>query len=346
VTANLGAEQLFESDARHVRSEIADRIVEMMVGHYFDESVASGVSAVRPDGMPGADCDDDRLLALISEIDTPAAAVPNRGVSSMSRPLPLYIIGDSTSVVFRNVAYEIEGLRPLSAIVSHIRQFCACDLSDGFGRLNPSVLNALLLSEVLSMTAEGSYAVNRQYEQIFPVAESPDTPYLVFVMGQFDVTMLGERVDLGVIDLPDYCRPERYPERRHDDVPYEVARAAAADHLRSFEAGLTILHSFGLKNIAVHMLAQFGETVSLLAKGREAEEFARTQGLIIVYNHALAAACERSSVTFVDFSDDVCVRRGELDPRFALDAKHLNSEASVIAVRRTLEAFAGRAVLA
>ena len=80
VTANLGAEKLFVADGRHVTDAVADRVTRLFGATYFGvreraEPVAgpTGHGAV---ASLAADCDEDRLLALLAS--ERAAAAPHR----------------------------------------------------------------------------------------------------------------------------------------------------------------------------------------------------------------------------------------------------------------------------
>ena len=70
------------------------------------------------------------------------------------------------------------------------------------------------------------------------------------------------------------------------------------------------------------------------------------QRAVIVMNHCIAGICERVGVLHVDIWADVTRDDGWRDPRYTLDAGHLNFEASALSVRRLLDAFAAQRGLA
>ena len=352
VMANLGAEKLFAADGRHVTDAVADRVTRLFAATYFGLQKLP-MPAVPPAAdrafLPFAtDCDEDRLLALLAaERATNAASRSSAAAESLEHAVPLYFLGDSSTLAFRDAVYRFA--QHESVFIGralYTPSLYAGELVDDQGMLNAAVLTQLVSAGVLKRTAgPAGYAVQSEHSHMMGFTNDLRlSPPLTLCCGGFDATRLLTELDLAIIDVPDALLRGLPSTPRVSDVPFEAAVALASTLLRPFERGLQLLKSYGLQRLAVHTIAPVNLEPAFWHPNPWHDLVPIAQRGAIVMNYCIARSCERAGVTHIDTWPDVVGADGWRDPRFTLDAGHLNDAASVLSVGRLLDAFAAKTV--
>ena len=346
VTANLGAEKLFAADGRHVTDAVADRVTRLFAATYFGvhapaEPAAAATGAAAAASLM-ADCDEDRLLALLTAERAAAAPRPAAGATEVEHAIPLYFVGDSGCVVFRDALYRDS--RRDAVFVGrglHTPSLYAGELVDAQGNLNAAVTAQLVLAGVLRKDGPDAYVVQPEYSRL--VGYSDDlrlSPPIVLCCGGFDAHRLLTELGAATVAIPDSLAHGLRATPRAGDVAFEDAVAAAERSLQPFEAGLRLLKSYGLRHVAVHMVVPWNLEPSGWHPNPWHDLVEITQRCQIVINFCIARICERAGAVHVDTWRDLVGPDGWRDPRFTLDTGHVNYAASVLAVERILNAFA------
>ena len=348
VTANLGGETLYAADGRHVVGTVADRVTRLFAASYFgfdDATPPAGADETeRLTAALAGDCDEDRLLALLSaERARSIARGPRAEVGSVEHPTPLFFVGDSGSVTFRDSLYRLPQF-PDTFVGRglHTPGLYAGELADADGRLNAAVLAALVSAGVLRTAGRDAYSVQPDYNRMLGLAGGLRmSPPVTLFCGALDANRLWTLLDSALIEIPAALGRGAWPHRT-DDVPFDEAVAIALPMLERFELGLRLLKSYGLEHLAVHVTTPLADEPAAWHANPWHDLIAIAQRALIVINHCIAQICERVGVLHVDIWPDVTGADGWRDPRYTLDAGHLNFEASLLSVGRLLDAFAAQ----
>jgi hypothetical protein len=345
VVANVGGERFFAPDGRHVRDEVADRIVRLLVESYFGLAEAEGPKASEAHLEAADDCDEDRLLKLLERNRSRAPAAPahvGRG-ERVAHPIPLYFAGDSGTFGFRNCIFSVPGYRqPFVGCTLHARALQAAELTDHAGRLNATMLTLLVDANLLTANGHDSYRVTIDAAQ----ERFRKDPPLLLYCGSHDIYgyLQGDLAGYS-IELPAHVRPRDYPVPHVGQISFDDAKGVALGSLGPFERGLRLLRSYGFANLAVHMCVPPGREISYFYPNPWSDMHT-TYALRIVMNAAIAEICAKVEVPFVDIWSSIVGADGLRDTSFTFDSAHLNARASILSVRRMLEMLEGRAVYA
>jgi hypothetical protein len=348
VTANLGGETLYAADGRHVVDAVADRVTRLFAATYFGlgdaPQPATADETARLAAVAG-DCDEDRLLALLSAERARAATPgPRAEAASVEHPIPLFFVGDSGSVTFRDSLYRFPQY-PDTFVGRglHTPGLYAGELADEDGRLNAAVVAALVSAGVLRTECRDAYSVQPDYNRMLGLAGDLRTsPPVTLFCGSLDANRLWTSLDSALIEIPAALGRGAWLPHRADDVPFDEAAAIALGMLERFELGLRVLKSYGLQHLAVHMIPPLAEEPAPWHANPWHDLIGVAQRASIVMNHCIARICERVGVVHVDIWPEVTRDDGWRDPRYTLDAGHLNFEASALSVGRLLDAFAAQ----
>ncbi len=345
VTANLGAENFFAKDGRHLIDAVAERVTSLFAATYFDIEAKHGFNLANISdhgGMSATDCDEDRLLALI-ETDR-GKLVVNRDAAAgemLAHPLPLFFVGDSGCLVFRDCLFRFPQLEhALIGRTLHTPSLFAGELVDSNDRLNTAVLMQLLSISMLQEVDRGSYRINPMYNgtprnKNDRLALSP--PVTLFC-GSNDTNRLILELNSAHIDLPPELRRGYYAPRPGKVIGFGEAVAIAYRLLAPFERGLRLMRSFGISNLAVHTLPPFSREPSVLHPNPWYDMMDLVQGASITMNHCIKAICKRVGIVHIDIWSQVVEEDGWRNPAYTLDPWHLNSRAALLSVRQIVEA--------
>lgn len=346
VTANLGGEKLFAADGRHLVDAVADRVTRLFAATYFNVAAPPQLSAAadpqRAVASLAGDCDEDRLLALLAaDRGSPAAGASTGPGANAEHAIPLYFIGDSGCVVFRDALYRFAdhpGVFVGRGL--HTPGLYAGELVDREGKLNGAVAAQLLGAGVLRHAGRDSYAVQPDYSRMLGLGgDLRLSPPVTLFCGALDANRLAVHFDFAMIEIPASLGRGTFPPRRDSDVPFDHAVAIAFELLAPFERALELLVSFGLSHLAVHMLTPQSQEQAMWHPNPWHQLVTIVQRASIVIDYCMAQICARVGVLHVDIWPGVTGADGWRDPRYSLDAGHLNYAASRLAVERLLGAF-------
>ncbi|MDB5069327.1 MAG: hypothetical protein JWM87_438 [Candidatus Eremiobacteraeota bacterium] len=348
VMQNLGGEQLFAD--RQPTDEIADRVVRFFVRDYFGDAVASR-TAVQPAHAAAPrngerPCDEDVLLDLIAAGDarrgeqavSALRAGGGAAVEQIAHPVPLYFLGDSNTLIFKDRVFSVPGSpAPYLGRTMHTPGLGAFDLCDADGNLNFIVLSRLVGEHLLIADGNGSWRayarIGTQALNFVQDAEGRvrrDPPILLFC-GVFDWLLFFQEIG-----------GREVGSEAPDAVGFDAAVTIAARYLEPLERGLLLLRSYGLRNVCLH---------SIQPPSPDDEAFrnaffpctarARYQTVRLM-NHLLRGVCERTGTPFVDLWPLVTGADGMVDSRYCFDPVHLNLDAALLTIEVLVETLRAR----
>ncbi len=351
VNANLGNERFFEEDGRHVRDAVTERVTRSFVVNYFGEErpSANGTAASRASASSDATirdpyCDEDTLLELVASHDRSARPRKHNGVVELARPSPLYFVGDSHSLVFRDrlIAMEDSDRRYYCKTLYTARLY-GRDLCDARGALNPAVMSALLSDRLIMPIGNRIAVYQRNENAVLDVGQEAfgaalDDPPVTLFCGSYDChTFVEETGSREILLPPEIPQPTLPFEDRSTALEFERAVEVASKIIAPVEAGLRFLRSCGLQNLFLHSLPPpalgSGDVDTLVVPSLLAQYQA-----VALMNHLLRDICRRTAVTFIDIWPLVVDRAGLRDDRYHLD-DHLNGDAAMLSIEFILRSI-------
>jgi hypothetical protein len=264
--------------------------------------------------------------------------------SEVTRATPIYLIGDSQTLIFRDRIYRVDDGRHSREYIARVRYcpgLCASNFTADDGALHPDVLSALR-SELLIVDGESGEptaihrAPSRQWRELATVEDRPRTaPVVVFLCGSLDTINIGKELANIGTELPDEAALSRDPSSLE-------ALVAAKSRVRPLERGLLLLKSWGLDRLFVHSVVppqaddeaffgHFGFHMMLRTRIRLLREI----------NLALDAAARRANCTFID-TWPYTAPSEVLSPEYVHDSFHSNERAALITVKALMRALAAR----
>ncbi|HWT04842.1 MAG TPA: GSCFA domain-containing protein, partial [Xanthomonadales bacterium] len=357
VMQNLGGEPLFAGDARRPTDAVADRVVRFFVHDYFAEAIAPQALLLTPPAQTATAndlCDEDLLLERIAADErggasrTPLMLAPvhrNGDVEQVAHPIPLYFVGDSNSLAFKDRVFAMPGSETLYiGRTLHTPGLGAFDLCDIEGRLNENVLMRLVGEHLIVADDKGGW---RAYERVGDVPldyvqESEGRtrlhPPLLFFCGMFDWLCFYEEIGGRDVALPaEIVAADMYPADEAGMVDFDSAATIAGRYLEPLERGLRLLRSYGLRNLCLHSVQPPLPDDELFGRYFFPSTLSSRYRSMRLMNYLLRGVCERTGVSFIDLWPLVTNSDGILDLRYSFDAVHLNLEAGLLTVKLLLE---------
>jgi hypothetical protein len=352
VMQNVGGEQFFAADGRHVTDATADIVTQGFIEHYFGERVSLGdppapkappVDAVAPAASRersqslGAECDEDVLLDLIHAAD----AIPVRS-SAVSRqiahPSPIYFVGDSNSVIYRDRIFELPGSdRRYLGRTLHTPALGAVMLCGSDGALNPNLVTALVGEQLLIADGLGGWTkFERGLNQGLKILRKADErerddPPVVLFCGSFDQWRIIEELGTHEIRIPSEIGLGPSAPARADALSFEDGVALAMPYVAPLEHGLRILRSAGLR-IFLHSLAPpVDEHASLAGTLQLGASYAQRCQVGNLIRHLMREICERTGTIFIDVWPPLAAGAA-FDALYMLDHTHLNLAGALFAI--------------
>ena len=267
----------------------------------------------------------------------------------VQRPTPIYFIGDSFALIFRDRVYQTNGAPPRAyqARILYQPGLALEHFSDAGGALHPGVQRALLAEGILVETDRGTEAYHTtsflHWRQVAVAEGRPrKPPALVILLGHFDVAAFEMREGLDLsFEMPPDCRPAPLPQAldaRCISLDYSLARFG--ELVAPLIRGLGYLKDLGCSRILVHSLQPMpvdGEALARNALSRNAT--APRYAAMILFNYVLERACREAGVTFVDVWDELTANGVLRDDLVHVDRVHLNERAAHISMERLLAAL-------
>ncbi len=268
----------------------------------------------------------------------------------VQRPTPIYFIGDSFSLVFRDRVYVDESSPPRAyqARILYQPGLALERFTSNDGALHPDIDRALRAESLLVETDRGTEAYHTtaflHWRQVAIAEGRPRrAPVLMVMLGHFDVASfeLREGLDLA-FELPPDARPlplAQSPDARV--IPLAQSLAAFAENVRPAMEGLRYLKALGFSNIFVHSVQPMpveGEALARNALSRNAT--APRYAAMILFNYVLERACAEAGVIFLDVWDEL-TEGGLLRADYVhVDRVHLNEKAALVSMSRLIAALA------
>ena len=360
VMQNLGGEPLFAAGGRRPTDAVADRVVRFFVRDYFGEAIA-------PRALPPAAkaatanelCDEDVLLERIAADErgriarTPLSLAPshrNGAVEQVAHPIPLYFVGDSNSLMFRDRVFAAPDSETLYiGRTLHTPGLGAFDLCDIEGRLNEYLLTRLIGEHLLMADDKGGWTAYQRvggapldFVQESEGRARPHPPVLLFC-GIFDWLCFYEEIGARDVALPaEVLAADMYAADEAGMLDFDSAATIAGRYLEPLERGLRLLRSYGLRNLCLHSVQPPFPDDELFGRYFFPSTLSSRYRSVTLMNYLLRGVCERTGVAFIDLWPLVTNSDGILDLRYSFDAVHLNLEAGQLTVKVLLETIAAR----
>jgi hypothetical protein len=287
-----------------------------------------------------------RAKAMV-EAQLPAAETANRNTIELNlidRPLRLYVVGDSHCLPLRDlIVSDSFTERTYMVFSKYVVGQTASDMSKG-GKVSREFLAAIESEEILrdghftfSSLQKNDLAVS------FAAGEAALAPLLVISAGDIDLRagLLPKLSDRYDILLP-FKTP--YGARKDSQImPYAVVSKIARAALQPLGDAVEHLTQMGLSRALV---------LPIVPPTVDQRRFEALHGFAcpvetrykatVAFNRTLAEICAASGATFLDIWPEYLDENGYLRPEFELDGVHLNRSASMITVRRIIEAALGK----
>ena len=274
-------------------------------------------------------CDEDELLRMVSEAPPRSPARSSRG-DQLYRVPPIYFIGDSRAVPFRNSLYVSEfTLRTYQLRSVHLRALHAADFYSPGNGLNLPLMNALATDMAVITRDEGARWA----------AEDEAAPLVLFC-GLYDVLRVLD--ELG----PDAAIPGwDAMSRRYDHGTTPASRTVSAEEavqrafarMEPLATAIEALQAMGFVHIFVHGFprARRGERFQRLYGKLKARRQHDTNTLLkvhMLFDEVARSIARRTSTRYVAGAVDA---NGEILEHVTEDYAHYNAR-GVREVARTI----------
>ena len=272
----------------------------------------------------------------------------------LQRPSPIYFIGDSFTLVFRDRVY-LDGGTPAHAHIGrslYVDHFRLREFTKPDGSLHPAIAQALDSEHLTVPTENGGIAAyhtttDTRWRHV-AVADGRlrRPPTMVFLAGHLDLVEYGMLVGKNVtVELPADCRPAPLPTPEGTQViPLSVSLPAFEEFFRPLVRGLRSLQELGFSRMFVHSMQPPPVDDEVLQRNDLADTYTacRYAGMVL-FNYVLAKMCADVGVQFLDVWD-AQTQNGVLRSDLAhVDRVHLNERAALITMEHLFDALAAGA---
>lgn len=271
----------------------------------------------------------------------------------ISRPFPLYMIGDSHSLIFKDLLFKDNQLNQY--FITRDR-YCpgvvAQNFTDAKRELHHSLQHMLYAEKLLVPYEKGMkplHSHTSEYaEDLTRAMESHRSePHLVIFAGELDLrhiflkqfTLQQDFVlppDIAVKcsalhTLPSPSNPEI--------VVYDLVLKLASQILDPLFTGIKQLKAMGFKQLYLHSVPpptlddqRFQQVNQFYCSALMRYKSA------LLFNHLIQKCCQQETIEFIDLWPDVTID-GILSQQFSLDGIHLNKAAAFITVEKVIHAL-------
>lgn len=207
-------------------------------------------------------CDEDEVLRALSE-ERPSSSAERFGADELHRLPPIYFIGDSRSIVFRNSVYVSPYTSRAYQLRSvFLRHLYAADFHSPQSGLNMALVNALAVDQTLLALDEGVRWLANRYDfeaDSLGNHDEHDAATLILFCGANDarrlLDALGPDADIRAWD----DRSSRYDDGTKPAslvFDAEDVYAQVLELLEPFALGVEALRVIGFNHIFVHGFPQ------------------------------------------------------------------------------------------
>jgi hypothetical protein len=259
---------------------------------------------------------------------------------SDQRALPIFVIGDSHALPYKNLLFRDKWTGQWVSVRSkYISGLTAHDFFNvATGEFLPSIIDCL---EYEGLIREGGATHLSKQEIDFSIAKAsglPITPPLImFAAGDIDIRgtllpMLADQYDF----VPPFDLP--YPLLDRQIIAWDLLAEVIERRLSPFIEGLKQLRMAGFNRLYLQKVVPptADENRVMQLHGIDCPLSVRTK-LVASFNHILAEKAKAISVTMIDIWPKVTTREGYLSPDYELDGVHLPPSAARMQVEQLLE---------
>jgi hypothetical protein len=291
-------------------------------------------------GAAEALCDEDEILAAVSA-ETRSPAADAFGADTFYRLPPIYFIGDSRVIPFRNAVYASEFTSRAYQLRSvHLRSLHAADFYSRERGINLPLLSTLATDQAVISHDEGARWNATRAE------DDAGTAPLVLFCGPYDVHRvmdeLGPDADITAWD-------ER--SSRYDVSTKPASRLVSAQDvfqrvleiMEPFALGIEVLRTMGFDRIFIHgsPRSHRGERFErLYGKFKWLRQYHPNALLKVhmLFDEAALSIAQRTSARYISGPVDA---NGELSRNLTWDDVHYNAEGARLVARSVVQILEG-----
>ncbi|ELX09097.1 hypothetical protein Jab_2c11570 [Janthinobacterium sp. HH01] len=253
-------------------------------------------------------------------------------VTLLGTPSPIHLIGESHTLIFRNLLFRTAGSEQLfqtrTRYLPHVLAQNFCD--PAVRAFHQDLLEAFRAEELLRPdlspahhSLDGSTISGAWMEKRAVVA-----PAVVLCIGDLDIHHLLSQFADYDFELPDDVHYGVDRDKR--PVAYATIRAHMEKLLSPFTEGLRLLRAFGFTRMVVHCVPPRTPDDAATLRWTKVHKSVRAK-LTVIANQFLARECAAIGIPFIDVWPELC-KDGYLRPEFDLDGTHLTVAAAQVAL--------------
>ena len=253
-------------------------------------------------------------------------------VTLLGTPSPIYVIGESHTLIFRNLLFRASGGEQLfQTRIRYLPHVLAQNFCDPAVRAyHQDLLEAFRAEELLRAdlspahhSLDGATISGAWMEKRAIVA-----PALVLCIGDLDIHHLLTQFADYDFELPDDVHYG--VDRARRPVAYATIRGQMEKLLSPFTEGLRLLRAFGFTRMMVHCVPPRTPDDAATLRWTKVHKSVRAK-LTVIANQILARECAAIGIPFIDVWPELC-KDGYLLPEFDLDGTHLTVAAAQISL--------------
>lgn len=260
------------------------------------------------------------------------------------RPTPIYMIGDSHCLVYRDLLFQEKKHyhRPFITKASYCSGLSASNFTDEHGHINPMIIQSMVKESLLDEKLTAFHLSKSPATHSVSIAahQALNDPIIVFFCGDIDLRsvflrQLGQRGDFILpFEVPhlDTFEPIEMPQI----IPFPLLKDLALKSLTPLFEGLKHLKSSGFRKLYLHNLPPptLDDKAFESINGYVSPLLLRYKSTLL-FNRLFEEFCQINDVAFLNIWDDVTIQN-KLNPAYHLDHVHLNKDAAFIALNRLL----------
>ncbi|WP_332851639.1 hypothetical protein [Duganella sp. S19_KUP01_CR8] len=253
-------------------------------------------------------------------------------VTLLGTPSPIHVIGESHTLIFRNLLFRASGGEQLfQTRIRYLPHVLAQNFCDPAVRaFHQDLLEAFRAEELLRPdlspahhSLDGATISGAWMEKRAIVA-----PAVVLCIGDLDIHhLLGQFADYD-FELPG---DQHYGvDRSKRPIAHATIRSQMEKLLSPFTEGLRLLRGFGFTRMLVHCLPPRTVDDAATLRWTKVHKSVRAK-LTVIANQFLARECAAIGVPFIDVWPELC-KDGYLLPEYDLDGTHLTVAAAQVSL--------------
>lgn len=258
-------------------------------------------------------------------------------VDALSKPTPIYLIGDSHVLGFKNLFCRDSYTH---GDYYTIARYCSGFSAGNFyerGTLGPMLMQALEYEGLVQQGRATHLGVDPMDIAVAYASGAPQVAPLI-VMSVGDIDMRRDVLRKFVNDY-DLVLPfaNDYPTTGKPPLPYDVALEFVEKLMEPIIAGMKLMHEIGLVRTYLHTVPPPTLNAPLFRKIHGFDcPLATRYKVAVMCNQFLLRRCAESGLPVIDVWPEV-TRHGYLTAEYELDGVHLNREANRLSLQSLVE---------